>query len=218
MIKALIFDFDGLILDTETPEYHALSEIYHEHGHELPISTFGRVVGSQYNHEYEPVRHLRELTGKHLDADAFQIKLNNRRMELIEKNKVLPGVENLIRAAKLRGLKVAVASSSQHDWVDGHLRRLNLYNFFDVIKCKDDVHAIKPAPDLFLAALKALGVKADEAVIFEDSLNGIIAAQRAGIRVVVVTNPVTEHLNIQGETLRLRSLADMPLDELLSKL
>jgi putative hydrolase of the HAD superfamily len=218
MIKALVFDFDGLILDTETPEYYALNEIYNEHGHELPITTFGRVVGSQYNHEYEPVRHLRELTGKHLDAEALMGKLNARRTELIEKNTILPGVENLIRAAKTRGLKLAVASSSAHEWVDTHLKRLKLYSFFDVVKCKDDVINIKPEPDLFLAAIKALQVGADEAVIFEDSLNGIIAAKRAGIRVVAVPNMVTKHLDIKGETLRLHSLADMTLDELLSNL
>ncbi len=218
MLKALIFDFDGLILDTETPEYYSLNEAYEEHGHKLPIGLYGLVVGSEYNHEYEPLAHLQKLTGKTLDRQSFFQKVYQRRMELIKQNHVLPGVENLIMEGKAMNLKLAVASSSPHLWVDEHLKRLNLFDYFDVIRCKDDVQKIKPEPDLFLAALSGLGVRADEAVIFEDSLNGIRAARRAGIRVVAVPNLVTMHTNIEGETLRIGSLADLSLEELIRKL
>jgi putative hydrolase of the HAD superfamily len=218
MLKALIFDFDGLILDTETPEYYALNEVYTVYGHKLPIATFGLVVGSQYSHEYDPIRHLQALTGKVLDADSFWLTINRRRLEIIDESSILPGVEDLIREGKARGLKLAVASSSPHQWVDGYLKRHALFQYFDVIKCKEDVLNVKPAPDLFLAALGELQVKADEAVIFEDSLNGVIAARLAGIRVIAVPNPVTEHMKFEGEMLRLRSLADFSLDELDQKL
>jgi HAD superfamily hydrolase (TIGR01509 family) len=218
MLKALIFDFDGLILDTETPEYNALNEAYLSYGHKLALTTFGLAVGSQYNHEFEPVQHLQALTGQSLDAESFWKNIHRRRLEIIEQTPVLPGVENLIREGKARGLKLAVASSSPHAWVDGHLKRHDLFRYFDVIKCKEDVLKIKPAPDLFLAALKDLRVRADEALIFEDSLNGVIAACRAGIRVVAIPNPVTEHMNFTGEFLRLRSLAEVSLDDLDRKL
>jgi putative hydrolase of the HAD superfamily len=216
MIKALIFDFDGLILDTETPEYYALNEVYAEYGQKLPIATYGRVVGSQYNQIYEPVEDLQKLTGQTVDPVSFWQKVNRRRIEMIAQNQVLPGVENIIHEARARGLKLAVASSSSHAWVEQHLKRHNLFNFFSVIKCKEDVPNVKPEPDLFLAALGALHVRADEAVIFEDSPNGILAARRAGIRVIAVPNPVTEQTTIEGETLRFQSLADVSLDELLT--
>jgi putative hydrolase of the HAD superfamily len=218
MIKALIFDFDGLILDTETPEYHALSEIYREYGQELPITVFAQVVGSDYSHAYEPVSHLQGLTGKNLQDAGILQRMHTRRMELIYQNTTLPGVDNLVREAHLAGLKLAVASSSAHAWVDQHLARLGLFDFFDVIICKDDVGRIKPNPDLFLAAIQALDVQPSEAVIFEDSLNGIIAGQLAGIRVVAVPNPITEHLDLQGQTLRLTSLAGLTLEVLFSQL
>jgi len=217
-IKALIFDFDGLVLDTETPEYTALNEVYVEYGQSLPIELYGLSVGSEYNHKFEPVSHLQGLMGKPLDADIFWEKVNRQRMALIEKGLLLPGVETCLREGKARGLKLAIASSSPHAWVDGHLKRLGVFRYFDVIKCKDDVVNVKPAPDLFLAALNALRLKPDEAVIFEDSANGVLAARRAGIRVVVVPNPITRHMKFDGETLRLQSLADLPLDELLRKL
>jgi putative hydrolase of the HAD superfamily len=218
MLKALIFDFDGLILDTETPEFDALNEAYAEFGQHLPVETFGKVVGSQFNQEFEPLAYLRSLTGKNLDADSFWQKVTRRRLELIEQNPILPGVEAMLNEGKARGMSLAVASSSNHAWVDGHLKRHSLYHYFDTIICKDDVARVKPHPDLFLAALKALSVRADEAVIFEDSPNGILAACRAGVRVVAVPNPITSHLHIEGETLLLDSLANITLEELLSKL
>ena len=218
MIKALIFDFDGLVLDTETPGYYALNEVYSEFGHHLPIETFGLAVGSEYSDEFEPLADLRALTGKNLDADSFWQRVNFRRMELIEQNQILPGVENVLRLAQARGMKLAVASSSDHAWVDGHLRRHSLYQHFDAIICKEDAAKIKPHPDLFLAALEALQVRADEAVIFEDSLNGVRAAIDAGVRVIAVPNLVTRHMDIRGETMRLNSLADISLDDLLIKL
>lgn len=217
-IKALIFDFDGLILDTETPEYQALNTVYREFGQHLPIEMYGLVVGSQYNQQFEPLSHLEALLGNPLDPDAFWERVNRHRMELINQNPLLPGVEPLIRAAKAAGLKLAVASSSSHAWVEGHLQRFGLLPFFDVVKCKEDVDQIKPAPDLFLAALEALHLQPEEVVILEDSANGVIAAGLAGIRVVLIPNPVTQHLHIQGETLRLASMADLPLAGLLQRL
>ena len=217
-IKALIFDFDGLVLDTETPEYEALNRVYTEYGQNLPVEMYGLVVGSEYNHEFEPMAHLQGLTGKALDAVSFWERVNRHRMELIDKGPLLPGVEAYLREGKALGLKLAVASSSPHAWVDGHLKRLGLFYYFDVIICKEDVVNIKPHPDLFLAALSALQLKAEEGVIFEDSANGVLAARRAGIRVVVVPNPITLHMKFEGETLRLQSLAELPLGDLLSKL
>jgi len=218
LTKALIFDFDGLMLDTETPEYEALNRVYHEMGQHLPIEMYGLAVGSQYSQEFEPVTYLQTLTGKTLDAEAFWKRVKQQRLELIEQNEPLPGVKDYLLAAKTLGLKLAVASSSGHAWVDGHLQRLGLFHYFDVIKCREDVREIKPAPELFLAALAALQLQPEEAIIFEDSPNGVLAAGRAGIRAVAVPNPITRHLKMEGEALRLTSLADLPLETLLGQL
>jgi putative hydrolase of the HAD superfamily len=216
MIKGLIFDFDGLILDTETPEYQALNETYADYGQHLPIETYGAVVGSQYNETFEPVAHLSRLTSQPIAAEEFWERVNRRRFEIIDHSQPLPGVETYLREAKTCGLKLAIASSSPHRWVEKHLQRLGLLHYFDTIQCQEDVRQIKPDPELFLAALNALQLQAEEALIFEDSVNGVIAAQRAGIRVVAVPNPVTVNLNLNGASLRLKSLADLPLAALLT--
>lgn len=167
MIQGLIFDFDGLIVDTETPEYEALNELYREHGQFLPVETFGKFVGSQYNDQFEPVAHLRALTGNTLDVESAWARINQQRMKIIHASPPLPGVESYLREAKARGLKLALASSSPHSWVDGHLRRLGLFHFFDVIKAKEDVRNVKPDPELFLAALDALQLSAGQALILK---------------------------------------------------
>ena len=86
-----------------------------------------------------------------------------------------------------------------------------------MIICREDVQHIKPAPDLFLKARDALKLRTDEVLVFEDSPNGILAANRAGMRVVAVPNPITAHDTHEGASLLLASLADLPLEELLKQ-
>ncbi len=129
----------------------------------------------------------------------------------------MPGVLDYLDNAQRMGLRLAVASSSPHSWVDTHLARLELVDRFDVVICGDDVPPgrTKPHPDVFLKALDAVSVKADEAIVFEDSPNGVKAARGAGIFVVSVPNPMTAMLKTDGANLTLNSLANMSLEELL---
>ena len=124
-----------------------------------------------------------------------------------------------LHTAKRLGLKLAIASSSPHSWVDTHAKRLGIFEYFDQVICADNVGAgrTKPNPDLFLLALDQLQVRKNEAIVFEDSPNGVQAAKRAGIFVVAVPNSVTSQLSIENANLILRSLADLSLPELLNK-
>ena len=218
MIKALIFDFDGLILDTETPEYQVWRDIYREFGQDLDLRTWGQIVGGVAASSFRPLPHLETLTGRDLTLLDLGARASQSNLARIATQPPLPGVLALLQAAQGRGLGLAVASSSPHHWVDGHLGRLGLGHFFTVIKCADDVSHTKPEPDLYLAALDALGVQPGEALAFEDSPHGVTAARRAGLFVVAVPNQVTGQLTIVGESLRLGSLAELGLDELLDKL
>ena len=135
---------------------------------------------------------------------------------MIHSQSVLPGVTELLHAAKQRGLKLAIASSSDHAWVDTHAKRLGIFDLFDAVIAADDVGAgrTKPNPDLFLTALNRLQVQKNEAVIFEDSPNGVKAANRAGVFVVAVPNHVTSLLSIEGANLTVKSLTDLSLNKL----
>jgi HAD superfamily hydrolase (TIGR01509 family) len=219
MLKALIFDFDGLILDTETPEYLAWQDIYREQGFELPHEEWGRTIGGYGLSDFDAAEHLSRLTQGRLDSASLRSRHQLESFSVIERASILPGVMGMVHAAKRHGLKLAIASSSQHAWVDGHAKRLGIFHYFDRVICADDVGAgrTKPNPDLFLLALDQLQVQKNEAVVFEDSPNGVLAARRAGIFVVAVPNPVTARLRIEGADLIVRSFSDLPFSELLAK-
>ncbi|MCW5877133.1 MAG: HAD-IA family hydrolase [Anaerolineales bacterium] len=215
MIKALIFDFDGLILDTEWPDYLSWQRVYRQYGCELAVADWGQIVGGDAESDFDPYVHLEQLSGKQVDRDEIWISRRKEYLEELNQLPVLPGVLSLLDDAERRGLQLAVASSSPENWVRGHLARLGLYQRFEAIKTADDVQQIKPNPELYLAALAALGVEPDEAIVFEDSPNGVTAALAAGIFCVAVPNQVTAQLDLAHASLRLNSLAEMPLPELL---
>ncbi len=215
MIKALLFDFDGLIMDTESPEVESWQDIYAEYGQQFPLEIWVRdVVGSAASN-FDPAAHLARLTGQTLDLPALHARAWSQRLKKQAELHALPGVIDYIKSAKRLGLRLGIASSSKHEWVDKYLRQLNLFESFDAIICREDAPRIKPEPDLFLAALKALNVKAEDALALEDSPNGIFSAKRAGLRVVAVPNPTTANGKIGEADLRLPSLASMPLKILL---
>jgi HAD superfamily hydrolase (TIGR01509 family) len=219
-IKALLFDFDGLILDTETPEFRIWQAIYREYGHEMQPELWGQIIGGYGISDFNAADHLAELVGDRLDARRLEARYRSESDALILQQPVMPGVLDYLNAARRLGLYLAVASSSPHNWVDAHLARLGLAHRFNVIICRDDVPPgrTKPHPDLFLKALDAVGVEVDEAIVFEDSPNGVNAARAAGIFVVSVPNPVTALLKTDGANLTLESLAQISLDEMLSNL
>ncbi|RLE39516.1 HAD family hydrolase, partial [Candidatus Acetothermia bacterium] len=148
---------------------------------------------------------------------ALHARQRAREQELIESEEVLPGVVDRLQEAKRMGLKLAVASSSPRSWVHGHLSRLGLLKEFDCIRCGDEVREAKPAPDLFLAALSCLGLKPEEAIVFEDAPHGVAAAKRAGIFCVAVPNALTRALGFDHADLTVESLAAITLAELLRR-
>lgn len=216
MIRGLIFDFDGLILETEWPVFQSWKELYQEYNCKLDLDWWGTIIGAAPE-DFDPFDDLEKRLGRPVDRTALAPRRLKRELELIEGQPVLPGVVDYLEAARRLGLKLAVASSSSRDWVAGHLERLGLLGYFDVIKTSDDVERAKPAPDLFLAALEALGLGPDEAVVFEDSPNGILAARRAGLCCVCIPNALTRQLDISQANLRLESFAELPLEELLER-
>jgi HAD superfamily hydrolase (TIGR01509 family) len=215
VIRAVVFDFDGLILDTEEPVYRSWLEVYEAHGEELPFERWVQIVGSTTT-GFHPQHHLEERLGRALPKEVLDRRIG-RRTELVLAQKLLPGVVEHLAAAKAMGLKRGVASSSTRDWVSGHLARLGILDSFDCLRCRDDVANAKPEPDLYLAVLECLGVRASEAIAVEDSPNGVMAAKRAGLRCVAIPNSITARLDLGQADVLLSSLADLTLADLLRK-
>ncbi|HEX7063533.1 MAG TPA: HAD family hydrolase [Bacillales bacterium] len=217
MIKAVVFDFDGLIMDTETPEYTVSKEMFREHGAELSLEVWGECVGTHAGY-FDLVGHLEEQIEQTVDREDFQARRRKRILSMLENGKPLPGVERYLETAKELGLKIGLASSSHYDWVSGHLRRLGLLDNFECVCTADDVERVKPDPALYLQAAECLGVRPEEAVAFEDSANGARAAKRAGMYCVIVPNEVTASLAFGDVDHRMASMAEMELKALIDYL
>jgi len=219
MLKALLFDFDGLILDTETPEYLVWKNLYQENGFDFPHDDWGKLIGGNGLTDFDAADNLSRLSQGRLDAVSLRARQSVESLAMIHSQSLMPGVLELLRDAKQHGLKLAIASSSHHEWVDTHAKRLGIFDHFDAVIAADDVGVgrTKPQPDLFLLALNQLQVQKNEAVIFEDSPNGVKAANRAGVFVVAVPNHITSLLTIEGANLIVKSLADLSLSELMDK-
>jgi len=219
-IRAFLFDFDGLILDTEVASRAGWELLYRDHGHELPRDLWATLVGTTHA-PWSPMEHLEELVGEPLEREALNARRYAHEIALIEAEELRPGIADYLAAARRHGLKRAIVSSSNNDWVEMHLERLGEAAGWDAIcTANRDPGRAKPSPTLYLEALELLGVAAGEAVAFEDSPNGVKAATAAGIFCVAVPNEVTRDLGLEdaGADLLLDSLADLPPEELLSRL
>jgi len=216
-VRAILFDFDGLILDTEYPEYLSWREVYAAHGCDLPedlwAPSIGRGVSTQ---TFDPYAELASRSGRKIDPDAVRAVRRRRFAELMEGQTALPGVEVALDAAYQLGLRRAVVSSSPRELVTRHLAALGLVDRFDLLRCGDEVARAKPDPELYLSALATLDVRADEAIALEDSPNGVLAAKRAGLYCVAVPNALTRHACLDHADLCIASLADLPLPRLIA--
>jgi putative hydrolase of the HAD superfamily len=216
-VRAFLFDFDGLIIDTETASRAGWEWLYREHGFELPQEQWATVIGT-IGAPWEPMRHLEELVGAPLDADELNQRRRSHELSLLETEEFRPGILDYLDEAAERGLKTAIVSSSSNRWIDMHLERLEHAHHWDaIVAANHDVARAKPRPDLYLEACRLIGVAPKEAVAFEDSPNGVRAARAAGIFVVAVPNDVTRSLGLEEADLVLDSLADLPPAELLSR-
>jgi HAD superfamily hydrolase (TIGR01509 family) len=216
-VRGLIFDFDGLILDTEMPDYVSWQGVYREHGTELPLECWATILGGKAESDFDPYDYLEEQINKKIDREAIWIKRRKDYIEHLESQPIMPGVEDYLRDAKEIGLAIGIASSSPENWVVGHLTRLGLIDHFDVVCTADDVENTKPDPALFIMTAEKMGVTADEVIILEDSPNGILGAKRAGMFVVAVPNPLTEQLDLSQADMVLNSLADLSLEALINR-
>jgi HAD superfamily hydrolase (TIGR01509 family) len=219
-VRAFLFDFDGLILDTELASRAGWELLYREHGHELPVDLWATLVGTTHA-PWDPMAHLEELVGEPLEREALNERRYAHELALIEAEELRPGIADYLAAARQHGLKRAIVSSSTRRWVDMHLERLDEAAGWDAICTADrDPARAKPAPVLYLEALQQLEVTADHAVAFEDSPNGVLAAKAAGIFCVAVPNEVTRDLGLEeaGADIVLDSLADLPPEGLFRRL
>ena len=189
MINAVVFDLDGLIVDTERTSLQAWEEAYRQAGFELPLELWKTTIGT-WGAAFDPANDLGERRGRPLTPDEIHA-CREREWELASVLPIMPGVLDHLDAAAAWGMSIGVASSSSRRWVNGQLERLDLIDRFECVCTRDDVLSTKPDPSLYFRALLSIGVDGSEAIAYEDSPNGLIAAKSAGMRCIVVPSQLT---------------------------
>jgi len=211
VVRGLVFDFDGLIVDSERPVYRAWAEVYWLYGQELSLDLWKTVIGRGPGF-FDPVADLERRLGVRLDGEALRARYRARQLELMDVEPILPGVREWAEEARAMGVRLGVASNSRRPWVTGNLERLGLGGW-QCICCFDDVVRPKPAPDVYLAVIECLGVRPQEAIAVEDSSSGVLAAKAAGLFCVAVPGSLTPDADYSEADLVLPSLADRTFGE-----
>jgi len=213
-IDALVFDFDGLLMDTETASLRVWQFLWRSYGLELDVEKFfaphgGDVVAERY-------AALAAAVGPGFDQAESHAKRLAYREELHAALDLADGIRGWLDEARDLGLRLAVASSSPRFWISDHLSRIDYLDRFELLACGDEVAAAKPAPDVYLLALSRLGVPADRAIAFEDTVHGVAAAQEAGLRCVAIPHPHADPDRFTAADLLLTSASDLPLASVLA--
>lgn len=207
---AVVFDFDGLIFDSETSIFEAAAGALASLGHDMPLETWAKLIGIG---GHESFARMTELVGADVDREAYDraYAAQERRLD----GPALPGVVSLLEMLGEAGVPCGIASSSPAEWVARHLDRLGLTACFAAVATRDRVgERSKPAPDSYLLACSDLDADPACSVALEDSAPGIAAALAAGMAVVSVPSHITGHTDLSAAHLSVTSLEELTLDDL----
>jgi putative hydrolase of the HAD superfamily len=214
-IKAIVFDFDGTLMDTESCAYDAFCGIYAEYGQELALDAWAVGIGT--HGAFDPYADLAKLVGRSLDREEVKARFEASHASKIAQVTLRPGVLDRLEEARRLGLLIGLASSSDRAWIERHLEQQGIRYYFEVIRSSDDVEIVKPNPALYRLAVEALGVRADEAIAIEDSVNGLRAAKTAGLYSLVVPNPVTAKMDFSLADVIVDSLEDRSFEDIIQE-
>jgi HAD superfamily hydrolase (TIGR01509 family) len=215
--RAVLFDFDGTLWDSETAVFGVFRDLFGEHGQELTLTMWSTAIGTLGG--FDPYATLQELTGGALDVEAVREGTEARIGEAARRVPLRPGVEAFLRRLDEAGVRRALVSSDHSEWLVTHLERLGWPEGWATMICADgDAARAKPDPHLYLAALEILGVPADETFAIEDSPNGIRAAKAAGLACVCIPNEATARLDVSEADLVLSTFEGLTVEEVWSSL
>ncbi len=218
MVRALVFDFDGLIVETELPLFQAWQRIYFDHGLELAEAEWATLLGGDAEATFDPTAELRSRSGATTTDRELQLAVAAYYEQLTTEQRLSDGVQSYLDDARQLGLGVAIASSSSRDWIERHLLRLGVNGAWSAVVCREDVQRVKPDPELYALACRYLGTEPGDALALEDSSNGVRAAKAAGLLCAAVPTRMTGGQDFSQADLILPSLREVPLRALLERL
>jgi putative hydrolase of the HAD superfamily len=207
-LDAVVFDFDGVIIDTETARFEVWEKIFEEHGQVLPREVWVKSIGrSEY--VVNPYDLLREVTGEHIDIDRLRLYEKKMEDEYIARKPLTPGLVERMDEARNAGARLAIATSASRRYVEKHLRDRGIFSCFDLLVCRDDVTKHKPDPEPYKNAVESLGADFSCSLAVEDSPAGIESAVTAGLFCVAIAGNMTKEMNLNRAHRIVNSLTDI---------
>jgi putative hydrolase of the HAD superfamily len=213
MLKGFIFDFDGLILDTETPAFHAWQKIFAKYGCKLPLNIWISYIGAAEQY-FDPLIYLHSISSCVVNDAEIVDDYNKSVEELVLKEQLLPGIFELIKNVKSKRYKLAIASSSPINWVKKYSTHFGIHDFIDCYVTREDVNHTKPDPDLYLLALKKLNLDPNSVIALEDSPYGVEAAKKACIFTIAIPSNLTQHLDFSAADMVIPSALAINIEQL----
>lgn len=215
-VAAVIFDFDGIVLDSETPEYESHRRIYERCGVELTVDEWCGVIGTwSEGHDEQWFTRLCERAAGAPARDAYFAE-RRRIFEEIVPADPMRGVHELLTTLHGAGIPMAIASSAPARWVVGAVERLGIRPLFDAVVTGDEVVHRKPAPDVYLEAARRLGVDPARSIAIEDSSPGITAARAAGMKAIAIPHWLTERHDLSAADLTVAHAGELTLERLMT--
>ena len=213
-VAAVIFDFDGIVLDSETPEYESHRRIYERCGVTLAVDEWCGVIGTwSEGHDEQWFNRLCAQSAEAPDRDAY-FHERRRIFEEIVPAAPMRGVQQLLTTLRQARIPAAIASSAPARWVVGAVDRLGLRPLLDAVVTGDEVARRKPAPDVYLEAARRLGVDPRRSIAIEDSSPGIAAARAAGMKAVAIPHWLTERHDLSGADLTVAHAGELTIERL----
>ena len=214
LLAAVVFDFDGVILDSETPEYESHRRIFAQCGVPLTVEEWCDQIGVWVEH-HEQRWHARlcERSAHAPDWPAFEAEKHRLFQELVPPAP-MRGIVDLLDALAAGGVPLAIASTAPARWVVAAAERIGVRDRFHAIITLHDVQRRKPAPDAYLEATRRIGVDPARSVAIEDSGPGIASARAAGLKTVAVPHWLTEGHDLAAADLRVAHAGEITLEVL----
>lgn len=211
MKRALIFDYDGTLIDTESIEFECWQRVYAEQDQALELKDWLHVIGGAV--QVDMRAELERRLGRSLDWAPINERRLTHYYGLFEGLDLLPGVRRLFKEATERGWAIGMASNSSRAWVERGLSRFGLLDKVGSLRCRDTASRPKPDPAPFAEAVADLGAEPAVSIAFEDSATGVASARAAGLTVYAVPNLLTRHHNLSAAHQVLASLDDFQFPE-----
>jgi HAD superfamily hydrolase (TIGR01509 family) len=213
-LAAVIFDFDGVVLDSETPEYESHRRIYERCGASLTVEEWCDCIGIYVEgHEERWFTRLRERAAQAPTPEEYEAERRRNFIELVP-GEPRRGIRELLEALRVAGVPAAIASSAPARWVVPAAERLGMTPFFRTIVSGSDVVRGKPAPDVYLEATRRLGVDPSMSVAIEDSGPGLASARAAGLKTVAIPHWLTESHELSAADLRVAHAGELTVARL----